>query len=104
KRQFYWDIGKNGLYAFVALAMLMIFLKLLKKTNSSDLPLGLPVGHVEGAGSGAEASPVGAPDSWRQEAKPGVVTVEVLNALIKENPPTMPQAVRSWLPGNNGST
>jgi len=33
----------------------------------------------------------------------GVVTVEVLNALIKENPSNMTQAVRSWLTGNNTS-
>lgn len=103
KRQFYWDVGKNVLYALVTLAMLGVFLKLLKKTNSSDLPIGLPIGQSEGLADGGEGGSGGTADSWRQEAKPGVVTVEVLNALIKENPSNMTQAVRSWLTGNNVS-
>ena len=37
-RQFYWEIGKNVLYALVALIMLMVFLKLLKKTNFQRHP------------------------------------------------------------------
>jgi flagellar M-ring protein FliF len=97
-RQLYWDVGKNVLYALVALIMLMVFLKLLKKTNSNDIPISLSSGgDASGAGTsgdGTEGDPAG---SWRKEAKPGVVTVEVLNALIRENPGNMTQAVRSWL-------
>ena len=36
------------------------------------------------------------------EADPGVVTVEVLNRLIKENPTNMTQAIRDWM--NKGRT
>src|SRR5262245_24354761 len=43
KRQFYWEIGKNVLYAFVALLILAVFLKLLKKTSAPDIALGQPV-------------------------------------------------------------
>ena len=32
--------------------------------------------------------------------QPGVVTVDVLNRLIKENPDNMTQAIREWM--NNG--
>jgi len=95
-RQFYWEIGKNVLYALVALIMVMIFLKLLKKTNSDDLTVGMgkPATAGEGEGEGEE---------WRKDAKAGVVTVDVLNALIKENPANMTQAVRSWLSTGNKS-
>lgn len=103
-RQFYWEVGKNVLYALVALIMLMVFLKLLKKTNSNDIPISLSTGDdTNGAGAsgdGTEGDPAG---SWRKDAKPGVVTVEVLNALIRENPGNMTQAVRSWLTASNKS-
>jgi len=33
----------------------------------------------------------------RPEPASGVVTVEVLNQLIKENPQNMTQAIRAWL-------
>jgi hypothetical protein len=36
------------------------------------------------------------------ESQPGVVTVEVLNRLIKENPANMTQAIRDWM--NKGRT
>jgi flagellar M-ring protein FliF len=106
KRQLYWEIGKNILFALVALIILVVFLKLLKKTPSNDIPVGLPVGQgawMEGApGPGGEVAP-GEAGHWRADAKPGVVTVEVLNALIKENPSNMTQAVRSWLSGGKVS-
>ena len=36
------------------------------------------------------------------EGEPGVVTVDVLNRLIKENPTNMTQAIREWM--NKGRT
>jgi hypothetical protein len=36
------------------------------------------------------------------ETQPGVVTVDVLNRLIKENPSNMTQAIRNWM--DNGRT
>lgn len=103
-RQFYWDVGKNVLYALVALIMLMVFLKLLKKTTSSDIPINLSTSNQSGgagaSGESIEGDPAG---NWRKDAKPGVVTVDVLNALIRENPGNMTQAVRSWLTASNKS-
>jgi flagellar M-ring protein FliF len=102
KRELYWEIGKNGLFALLALVMFVVFLKLLKKTTSSDIPVGVPLGQGDASGDGpADDSGVGG--DWRREAKPGGVTVEVLNALIKENPANMTQAVRSWLTTGNKS-
>lgn len=103
KRQFYWDIGKNVLFALLALAMFVVFLKLLKKTSSGDIPIGVPLGQSDGYGDLPGDGSVGSPGEWRKEGKPGVVTVEVLNALIKENPANMTQAVRSWLTGTKSN-
>ncbi len=96
-RQFYWDVGKNVLYALVALIMFMVFLKLLKKTTSNDIQINMPTSHQSIMTSGAEGADGDPAGNWRKEAKPGVVTVDVLNALIRENPANMTQAVRSWL-------
>jgi flagellar M-ring protein FliF len=102
KRQFYWDIGKNVLFALVALIMLIVFLKLLKKTTANDIPVGQPPGQGGENGHAADDGS-GVLGGWRKDQKPSVVTVEVLNALIKENPANMTQAVRSWLAGSSKS-
>jgi hypothetical protein len=98
KRQFYWDIGKNGLFAGVALIMFLVFLKLLKKTTANDIPVNGPFGPMGGGEPGE-----GEAGGWRKDQKPATVTVEVLNALIKENPANMTQAVRTWLAGGGKS-
>ena len=102
-RQFYWEVGRNILFPAVALILLMVFLKLLKKTNSSDIPVNLTGDGAVGAYGAAQVGGEGDSGNWRKESKPGVVTVEVLNALIKENPANMTQAVRSWLTTGNKS-
>ncbi len=103
QRQFYWEIAKDILFALLALFIFVVFLKLLKRSSSNDIPIGIPLGHSAALGhppgEGADAGL----DPWRTEGKPGVVTVEVLNALIKQNPANMTQAVRSWLTGANKS-
>ena len=40
QRQLYWELGKNALFALVAVVMFIVFLKLLKKTSSHDIPVG----------------------------------------------------------------
>ena len=37
------------------------------------------------------------------EAEPGIVTVDVLNRLMKENPTNMTQAIREWMNKNRPS-
>ena len=96
KRQFYWEIGKNGLFALLALGMLMVFLKQLKKT-SGDIPVGVPVSQLDEHGNPVASGPA------RKEDKPGMVTVEALNALIRENPASVSQAMRSWLGAPTGA-
>lgn len=102
-RQFYWEIGKNVLFAALGFVMFMVFLKLLKKTTAADIPVGMTAAGESVMMPGAEGGDADGGSGWRKDAKPGVVTVEVLNALIKENPANMTQAVRSWLSAGNKS-
>lgn len=74
------DIAKNAGYVVLALAIVFIFLRMLKKASAETSSLGLP---ADAIGKG--------------RADEGVVTVDVLNRLIRENPANMNQAVRSWL-------
>jgi flagellar biosynthesis/type III secretory pathway M-ring protein FliF/YscJ len=88
QRQFYWEIGRNVFFALLALGMLAVFLKLLKKT-SGDIPVNLPLDPADEAASS-------------RRRPPGLVTVEALNSLIRENPASVGQAVRSWLGTGGG--
>jgi hypothetical protein len=55
---------------------------LWQKTGKDEIPIALPASNGNG---------------HRKASHGGVVTVEVLNQLIRENPANMTQAVRSWL-------
>jgi flagellar M-ring protein FliF len=88
KQQFYWEVGKNGAFAVLALIILVVFLKLLKKT-SGEIPVQVPGNLADEFGNALASAPI--------DKKPGMVTVEALNALIRENPASVSQAMRSWL-------
>jgi flagellar M-ring protein FliF len=85
KHQLFWDIGKNAGYVLLALIILVVFLRTLKTTPADLVTIQsagsrrLPNGHSEG----------------------GVVTVEVLNRLLRENPDNMTEAVRGWMKPTN---
>ncbi len=93
KRQYWVDLAQKLVYPVLAIGILFMFWRALKRTATDDSPLGIPVGNGNGNGNGNAHSHhvrAGSPGS-------GIVTVEVLNQLIRENPANMSQAVRSWL-------
>ena len=94
KREFYWEMGKNALFALLALGIFAFFLKLLKKT-SDEIPVTVPLGSLDDPNGTGRAGGPGRP--------PGMVTVEALNSLIRDNPASVGQAVRSWL-GSGGKS
>jgi flagellar M-ring protein FliF len=111
KRQFWGELANKALYPLLALGVLGAFWKSMKKTPIDSIPIGIPLGQLNGnAGGGgnghgnrwaggvsdASANPWG-----RSNEDSTVVTVEVLNQLIKENPANMTQAVRAWLTRSN---
>jgi hypothetical protein len=70
----------------MAIGMIVMFWRSLQKVKVDEIPIGVPIGNGSGqivrGGNGAPG---------------GVVTVDVLNQLIRENPANMTQAVRTWL-------
>jgi len=98
RRDLWWTVGRNVAYPALALGILVVFMRLFKRTSSEEIALGMPVGRMglhagngNGNGNGHQF------DLGNNENGNEVVTVEVLNQLIKENPQNMTQAIRSWL-------
>jgi flagellar M-ring protein FliF len=84
----WWDIGKNVGYVLLALGLLFILLRAVKTTPAESITITAAPGRSSAHGNG--------------NGREGVVTVEVLNQLIRENPANMNHAVRTWL--NRGET
>ena len=75
-------------------------MRTFKSTTVPEIPIGVPVGRLAfktngtGNGHGNGHNRFG---EFGFEPQPGVVTVDVLNKLIKENPNNMTQAIRDWM-------
>ncbi|HEY3863209.1 MAG TPA: flagellar basal-body MS-ring/collar protein FliF [Verrucomicrobiae bacterium] len=91
KRQFWMDTAQKAIYPALAAGVLFLFWRLWKKASKDEVPIAIPATNGNGNGNG---------NGHRKSAQ-GVVTVEVLNQLIRENPANMTQAVRSWLARGN---
>ena len=84
-------MARGAVYPAMGLAALFVLWRLFKRTPVQEIPLGVPVGRLVGQGGSSRGYLPGG------EAESSVVTVEVLNRLIKENPANMTQAIREWL-------
>ena len=100
QRQFWWDTARNFVYPALGLVALVVLLRIFKRTPVQEIPLGVPIGKLMGQQNGNGNG--NGHSHWHPEPQPGVVTVDVLNRLIKENPSNMSQAIRDWM--NRGST
>ena len=103
KRDFWWNLARNAVYPALGLVAFFILLRTFKKTPVQEIQLGIPVGRLgykNGNGNGNGHSTRFGEHNF--EPQPGVVTVDVLNRLIKDNPNNMTQAIREWM--NRGHT
>ncbi len=82
RKDFWLGLAGKTLYPAAAVGILFVFWRLLKRAPGDVIPLGVPVGQLTN-GNGAA-----------QRQRP-VVTVEVLNQLIRENPNNMTQGHRA---------
>jgi len=109
KQDFWWGLARNAVYPAIGLSLVFVLFRLFKRTPVQEIPIGVPVGRLmarqngngngDGHGNGHGLSPrYGEP----VEPQPGVVTIEVLNKLIKENPTNMTQAIREWMSKGQG--
>ncbi len=91
KRQYWFEMAQKLVYPGLALGILFMFWRALKQTKTDEIPIGIPIGNGNGNSPARSNTPAS-----------GIVTVEVLNQLIRENPNNMSQAVRTWLTRGNG--
>ncbi|HEY1171656.1 MAG TPA: flagellar basal-body MS-ring/collar protein FliF [Verrucomicrobiae bacterium] len=96
QRDFYWNIGKNVGYVLAALLVLFSFWRLLQKTTVESIPLGVPVGELMN-GENGHAHGRNGNGSNGDKGRSNVVTVEVLNQLIRDNPDNLTQSIRTWM-------
>lgn len=102
KHEFWWNVARNVSYPAFGLVALLMLVRMFKRAPVQEIPIGVPVGRLtahrngNGNGNGHHGLVPG------MEPMPGVVNVEVLNKLIKENPTNMTQAIRDWM--NKGRT
>ncbi len=89
KRQYWTELAQKAVYPLMAATVLFMFWRLFQGASKSEIPIGIPLGAHNGNGNGH--------GNGHGKGNGGMVTVEVLNQLIRENPANMTQAVRSWL-------
>jgi flagellar M-ring protein FliF len=104
KRDLWVNLGRNALYPVMGVAALLVLIQIFRRTPVQEIPIGVPVGRLiakqNGNGNGNGNGHGRHGDEF--EMQPGIVTVDVLNRLIKENPTNMTQAIRDWM--NKGPT
>ncbi len=104
KKQFWLNLATRSIYPALGLAVLGLFWRTLKRTPLDSIPLGIPVGQLagNGQGNGHNNGQGGDGKNGRSDSlPPGIVTVDVLNQLIRENPNNMAEAIRTWMDRGN---
>lgn len=102
KWQFWIGLLKSLGYPALAFALLYFLVRQLKRTPIDEIPLGVPLSHMT-AGRNGNGNGNGHGVDWRRQGTREVVTVDVLNQLVKEQPGNMTQAIRQWLERGNGA-
>jgi len=92
KLNFWLSLGRRLAYPALALFILFVFIRAFRNTKMESIPLGVPIGELDANGQLA--------GDWNGNGKSRVVTVEVLNQLVKENPRNVTQALRAWMSGS----
>lgn len=94
RREFWLNLAKSLVYPALALGILVFFWRAFQRTPAENIPPSVLLGPFSDLGNGHGSRPGG---DWSKISEPGVVTVDVLNRLVRENPENMSQAIRTWL-------
>jgi flagellar M-ring protein FliF len=92
KKDFWLSLAGNLVYPALGVGALLMLLRIFKQTPVQEIPMGVPVGRLNSATSGK-----GKITEINFDPQPNVVTVDVLNRLIKDNPNNMTSAIRDWM-------
>lgn len=101
-REFWMAMAQRMILPVAGLLALLLFRRSLRRLKPEDTLLNVPVGrdgdvaHALNGESNGNGHGNGA-HTRKKDELPTVVTVDVLNQLIRENPENMTQAVRAWM-------
>lgn len=96
QREFWWGIVRQTLLPTLAVVAFLIFWRAWQRTPTENIPIGIPLGDLAYNGNGHSPAN-GNGNGHHHDDLPPVVTVEVLNQLVRENPGNMTQAIRHWM-------
>jgi flagellar M-ring protein FliF len=94
KRQFWWEQVQTFAYPALAVGIVFVFLRLLKRTPVEGIPAGATQAQAEMVDA-SETLPQSRPAS--RQGRSDVLSVEVFNQLARENPDNLGQAIQTWL-------
>ena len=108
KRQFWWNQVQNFIYPGLALGILFVFWRLLKRTPLESLPPGqwsagantTNTTNGNESAQGYDRSGVGRGGLTGQ---PGTISVEAFNRIVRDNPDNLTQALQGWLGAGTGA-
>ena len=83
------DLVKNGIAIFVAVALILVFLRMVKRAKPDDIPIEV-------------FSPIGSGANGAEGAQP-VVSVDLLNEMIRQKPENVGAALRDWMSTNGNN-
>jgi flagellar biosynthesis/type III secretory pathway M-ring protein FliF/YscJ len=101
-RQFWVNQVQTFLYPGLAVALFGVFFLLLKRTAANQLAPSIPSSRAAGRASaggslgGDGDIPVAYPGR-DTHGQPAVMSVDVFNQLVRDNPDNMAHAIQSWL-------
>lgn len=102
ERQRFWtELVRNAVFPVLGLAVLFVFWRSFQKTNMDEIPVGIPLGGAMAGGNGMANGNGNGHGAGKQsdgeEVAPFVMTTDMLNQLVRENPANMTHALRMWM-------
>ena len=102
ERQRLWtEIARESVFPILGVGVLFMLWRLFQKTGVDEIPIGIPIGaasaEVAGAMGGMGGGMRGGPTMETEEVQPFVMTAEMMNQLMRENPNNMTHALRTWM-------
>jgi flagellar M-ring protein FliF len=102
ERQRMWtEMARDSVFPLLGVCILVLFWRIFQKTSIDEIPIGIPVGAGAGEGGGGmngfAAGLRQGPSVEPEEVQPFVMTADMMNQLMKENPNNMTHALRTWM-------
>jgi flagellar biosynthesis/type III secretory pathway M-ring protein FliF/YscJ len=106
ERQRMWtDMARDSVFPVLGIGVLALFWRIFQKTSIDEIPIGIPIGTASAAGAGGgdgfAASLRTNPANETEEVQPFVMTADMMNQLMRENPNNMTHALRTWMTRSN---